>query len=280
MNVALTGIPRSGTTLTCYLLNKLPDTVALLEPMKVAEFYGMANHDLVVDHIERFFESTRDSILNRHVCVTKHFEGAIPDNPVASEPESDGRRKDITEKGIISIEKDLTSDFFLSVKHPSAFSAILKTLARRFRCYAQIRNPLSVLASWNSVRMNFAEGHAPAAERLDTGLAAALGGLENKYDRQLCLLSWFFDQYSATLPPESIIRYEDIVASGGRCLEIMNPAAKLLDEPLVSKNMNRFYDSTLMTDLSRKLLRSEGGYWRFYSKRNVEEIADGCESPV
>jgi hypothetical protein len=32
-NVVLTGLPRSGTTLVCRLLNKLPDTVALHEPL-------------------------------------------------------------------------------------------------------------------------------------------------------------------------------------------------------------------------------------------------------
>lgn len=32
-NIVLTGPGRSGTTLTCYLLNMLPDTVALSEPI-------------------------------------------------------------------------------------------------------------------------------------------------------------------------------------------------------------------------------------------------------
>src|SRR5262245_2561552 len=32
-NVLVAGIPRSGTTLTCHLLNSLPDIVALHEPI-------------------------------------------------------------------------------------------------------------------------------------------------------------------------------------------------------------------------------------------------------
>ncbi len=32
-NIVLTGPGRSGTTLTCHLLNKLPDTMALAKPL-------------------------------------------------------------------------------------------------------------------------------------------------------------------------------------------------------------------------------------------------------
>jgi len=34
-NVLITGTPRSGTTLICSLVNKLPDTVAVHEPTNV-----------------------------------------------------------------------------------------------------------------------------------------------------------------------------------------------------------------------------------------------------
>ena len=37
-NIVLTGPGRSGTTLTCFLLNKLPDTVALSEPIAPGKY--------------------------------------------------------------------------------------------------------------------------------------------------------------------------------------------------------------------------------------------------
>lgn len=37
-DIILTGVPRSGTTLACLLLSKLPDVVALNEPMRTARF--------------------------------------------------------------------------------------------------------------------------------------------------------------------------------------------------------------------------------------------------
>ena len=50
-NVLVTGTPRSGTTLICSLVNKLPDTVALHEPMNVWEFADCRDGGAVADLI-------------------------------------------------------------------------------------------------------------------------------------------------------------------------------------------------------------------------------------
>src|SRR5689334_16285425 len=44
-DVLVTGLPRSGTTLTCHLLQKLPDTVALHEPMDFHKFSPERSRD-------------------------------------------------------------------------------------------------------------------------------------------------------------------------------------------------------------------------------------------
>jgi len=42
VDIILTGIARSGTTLTCFLLNKLPQAVALHEPMDPSQLVGLS----------------------------------------------------------------------------------------------------------------------------------------------------------------------------------------------------------------------------------------------
>ena len=55
-NVVLTGLPRSGTTLACHLLNKLPDTVAVLEPFEAGRFAGLLpDREAVADAMERWY---------------------------------------------------------------------------------------------------------------------------------------------------------------------------------------------------------------------------------
>jgi hypothetical protein len=59
-NIVLTGLGRSGTTLTCHLLNKLPDTVALAEPIAPGKFEDlMPDTEAVCDGIGRFYRRMR-----------------------------------------------------------------------------------------------------------------------------------------------------------------------------------------------------------------------------
>ena len=74
------------------------------------------------------------------------------------------------------------------------------------------------------------------------------------------------------LPPENVIRYEDICESSGRALSVIVPAAAGLDEPL--ENKNPLYDREKVLTVGEALLRSEGAYWNFYSKEEVREIVE------
>ena len=50
----LTGPGRSGTTLTSHLLNKLPNTVALAEPLTPSRFEEqMPDYEAVCDEMEK-----------------------------------------------------------------------------------------------------------------------------------------------------------------------------------------------------------------------------------
>jgi hypothetical protein len=174
--------------------------------------------------------------------------------------------------GMIAIEKELDAGFLLLIKHPAAFTALLKDLVRFFPCYAIIRNPLSVLASWSSVAMPVERGHAPAAEGLDAELRQALACLPDKRDRQLRLLSWFYEQYQRYLPANRILRYEDLVGTGGSSLQAITPYALALREPLESRNINPLYDAELLRSLGEKILATRGAYWSFYTKESVERL--------
>lgn len=272
-NIVLTGPPRSGTTLACRLLGGLPDTVALHEPIPPRRFAGLETEGAVLDSVDQFFGGMRRTILTRKVAISKHVDGEVPDN-VYEGTSSGGelRAHAGKEKGEIPVTKELQRDFSLVVKHPAMFTALLPVLATRFSCYAVVRNPLSTLASWNSVDHNVRDGHAPAAERYDEGLKKELASTEDRTERQLRLLSWFFGRYDGTLPEDHVIRYEDVVSSGGAALAAIVPAAGTLDEPLESKNSNVAYGRDEMRLLGERLLGREGAYWRFYDRESVEEL--------
>jgi hypothetical protein len=274
-NVLITGTPRSGTTLLCALLNKLPDTVALHEPMNVWEFPNCPDRSAVADVIDQFCDQTRTSLHEKGFAMSKHVGGEIPDNVAANKVNQKGTRLRQTEHGPVFIDKALSPNFTLAIKHPVAFSALLETLTHRFDCFAIIRNPLATLASWNSLAwLNVGKGHAPIGEKLDMDFARALSREQDQIERQLLILEWFYDRFRRFLPNQAIIKYEDLVASSGRELARFFPAAAELAENLSSKNVNKFYDRDVMIRLGQRLLQRPGVIWDFYSKRDVEQLLE------
>ncbi|WP_298607886.1 hypothetical protein [uncultured Thiothrix sp.] len=266
--IVLTGLPRSGTTLTCHLLNKLPDCVALHEPLVPLELTRYSNLDLIKT-LYNFFVAQRQQILSTGTGVSKSFGGEVPDNPVAGVDPSTGKRIRLLDGRLVYVKKKIATEFYLVIKQPAFFTAILKDLvtANLFNCFAIVRNPLAVLLSWNSVEMPVSQGRAPAAEAFDINLKANLDRILDIHDRQIFLLDWFFQQYIKYLPMDHILLYEETIKTAGRSLAVINPNAQYLKGFLESKNNNSLYDTKLKVILLEKLLKQhQGAFWAFYNK--------------
>jgi hypothetical protein len=291
-DVALvTGLPRSGTTLTCELLNRLDDVVALDEPMVGDELAAphapsllgrvrarwahtpeRVPNDDVCDNIEAFALAMRRSLLSEGTAVSKHVDGQIRGTKVPDRRPGSGLRTRMAYKGVIRVDKQLAPDFLLVMKHNSAFAGVVDRLVRRLPVYAIVRNPLSVLSSWQTVPFPIQRGHANLAERFDPQLARDLEATPDRLDRQFHLLAWFFGRFRAHLPAHAVIRYEDIVASGGGALAVIAPSADRLHEPLRSRNAADVYDRDEMNRIAERLLATDGPWWDLYSRASVEDL--------
>lgn len=271
-DIVLTGVPRSGTTLACFLLNKLPDVVALHEPIPAEAQFKLDGGKAVLKVAREYFGIVRESISERGMAPTRHVEGQIPDSHVPEQHSAGELRKDPAQWGEIPVDKPLSRDFALVFKHPTMFTGGLEALMPHYPCYAIVRNPLAVLGSWNSVEMRFRTGRVPAAERLDPKLSKELASIADDDLRQIRFLRWFFDRYSQSLPRERVLRYEDTITSGGTALKVILPAAAELQEPLASKNSSKVYDGKVLIPLGRKLLQTEGSFWNYYRREDVAEL--------
>ncbi len=272
-DVLISGTPRSGTTLTCHLLNKVDDTVALHEPMRGKEWEGLP-HDEIAGLVAAFCAEQRQSLHEKGKAISKNVDGKVPDNPHGSEKDDRGLRKSKVSRGKVKFDKPLSADFTLVLKHNAGFTAVLDSLSKRFRVYAVLRNPLAVVASWNSIDFGANRGRIPAAERVDPELREALDSLAEPLDRQLHILNWFYERWHRFVPPENFIRYEDVVASGGRALSPIQPLAANLSEPLESRNLSGLYDPETVRRIGERLLETDGAYWRSYSRESVESVLD------
>jgi hypothetical protein len=173
------------------------------------------------------------------------------------------------------VDKPLSPEFLLVVKHNSGFVALLPELAERFRMHGVVRNPLFVLSSWQSVPFPIREGRIPLGERLNASLAARLDRIADPLDRQFYLLEWFFGSLVSSLGAEAIIRYEDVIVTSGRCLTVITERAAALTGRLDNGNRGPVHDGRRMAEIGRRLLDTDGDWWRFYTREDVATIMTG-----
>ena len=274
----LTGIPRAGTSLCCRLAGQLPNTVALVEPIESKTFADTEDPVQGCARIARFMSRTRQRIWAERQAESVHVQGRVDDNVVAAKANGEGSlRPRRTERGDIRIDKPLSPNFTLLVKHNALFAALLARLTRRFLCLGIVRNPVAVLASWQTVSLPIQQGRVPAGERFAPELRAALPRQADALQRQLVVLNWFFEQYEKYLPAERIVRYEDVVATRGAAL-LSTLGSPLLGESLTTRNANALY-GTNVEHLATALRHCGGAWRRFYTQKDCEKTAltIGCE---
>lgn len=260
-DIALTGVPRGGTTLACKLLGECRDTIALAEPIDVA---SLSEHPgAAAKQVRDFFTDTR-----RDLIAT----GRAPGKLVAGEPTANffgdvsgaGRRRSVAQHGHLVLDPPPAPGFTLVIKHNASFAALLPDLAAAIPTIALVRHPLPVLASWQTVELPVADGRIPAGERLDPALRARLGNVPDLLARQLLILDWFFARFATASPSLAIVKYEDVVASGGQSLF---DAARVAGTPreLQDHNSSPLYRGTDPARLATALADFNGAWRTFYS---------------
>jgi len=268
-NIVLTGVPRAGTTLACRLLGQCRNTVALFEPMPVLTL--PRDHDLALEQVLAFYRGVRSQIARARTAPSKLHGGAVPDN-LYGETDSNGKRALQAHPGQLQLPANLPDDFTLVIKHNAAFTALLPTLVAQLDTFAIVRNPLAVIASWQSVDIPVQQGRVPAGERLDAHLAARLDASNDVLERQVWVLDWFFRQYRAHLPDAHVLRYEDIVASHGALLHTRVGVNAMVDATLRTQNPLARRDPTAMQTVHRALRAFPGAWRHWYAPAEIDAV--------
>ena len=267
----LTGLPRSGTTLTCCLLNQMENIVALNEPL-IPGALG-PSCDEAIKQIHLFAHETRESIEAGELVFSAHKDGVIPDNTMSATYGSNGLRQAVVKRGKIQIPNStISSNFKLTIKHTSLFTSLLPQIINEFPVQAVIRNPMSLLASWNTIDVPLNRGRIPAGERFDHLLSYELDKTQDQIARQLIIMEWFFKRYDQLLADHQILRYEDIVADPLVIARSFNVGVESLKDHSKLKNRNSSYQSDSLRVMFDHLMKSGHYVWNFYSRSSVETL--------
>ena len=100
--IALTGLPRSGSTLCCHLVNAAPRGIALFEPMPVMELDAVDRAHATAQ-VVAYFEQQHASLLADGTAETRHRGGKVPDNPFGGLQPDGSRIRDV-DHGYIHFE--------------------------------------------------------------------------------------------------------------------------------------------------------------------------------
>lgn len=258
-NYIITGPPRSGTTLTCHLLNDQNNTVALHEPMSMLMF---KNQEIGLHNIDLFFESMRYSIINHKIALSKISESNIPDNPYA-DVFTNNKRESIVKKRFFYISKPISETFNLFIKHNVHFTFMLKKIASKYKTIVIIRNPLSTINSWNTINAPVAEGNAKVLKYINPNLYQNINNIKNLFEKQARLLDEMFLIYNA-IPGLNIIKYEDIIESNGTIFTKILNLDFQSTRILASKNNNELYDTSNNNQIIDALKRTSCAWQTYY----------------
>jgi len=165
-DLIVTGIPRSGTTLTTALIDSLDDSLGLSEPQWHLRFIRESSD--ARDYVQRIchdFRIVREDILaGRSVPDKRSVDGSSITNYFVRHP--DGAITNQYEIYPVT-RHGLSPHFLLAMKHTAAYTSILPQLIEHtdIPVLAVIRHPIPTILSWRSLHIPISHGRLPAAAR-------------------------------------------------------------------------------------------------------------------
>lgn len=266
----LTGIPRSGTTLCCKLLNQCGNTLALHEPINPQKLTSVTPVT-AASEIKSQIQQIRHSLMSNQAIEHGDKAGVDLDNPVGLGTNETGLRLQKATRGLVTLPTiDNTTQLY--VKQNALFAALAEPLTANFDMFAIIRNPVDVLLSWMTVDLPVNKGRLPAGEKFDQRLAESLRKGSSVIEKQITIYSWFVSRYqSARL---TTIRYEDIIQSQGQALYTplgLNNATELsVPQRTFSREVLERITSQLV---SIKAIGNQAGYEDEFILERVENLS-------
>ncbi|WP_338518902.1 hypothetical protein [Alteromonas gracilis] len=266
----LTGIPRSGTTLCCKLLNQCGNTLALHEPINPQKLTSVTPVT-AASEIKSQIQQIRHSLMSNQAIEHGDKAGVDLDNPIGLGTNETGLRLQKATRGLVTLPTiDNTTGLY--IKQNALFAALAEPLTANFDMFAIIRNPVDVLLSWMTVDLPVNKGRLPAGEKFDKRLAELLRKVPSVIERQITIYSWFVSRYqSADL---TTIRYEDIIQSQGQALYGPLGLNNTTELSIPQRTFSREVLQSITSQLMRiKVIGNQAGYDDEFMMERVESLS-------
>lgn len=202
--LVVTGVPRSGTSYLCSILNKIRNTVVINEPSEVLQIL----HNESPVPLSHYYNLIRERIKNGQPIANKLVNGEFIE---------DTNNIDVRTAYIPSVD---TPDFLLGTKNTLIY---LNTLERLFRdlpeatFIACVRHPYDTIASWSRVSFphirnaepRFLLNYVSGRQKQEIGKILQTPELAERYAMWWNYLAGIITGHSKRL---MVVRYEEMVA--------------------------------------------------------------------
>jgi hypothetical protein len=243
-NLLITGIPRSGTSYLCSVLNKARNTVVINEPEEV---FGILRNNSDAP-LSRYYEYIRDRVNNGQPIVNKLVNGKFIEDT------------NVTDTRSTYIPRVDTAGFVLGTKNTLIY---LNTLKRIFNSLPEativacVRHPYDTIASWSKVSFPHIKNATPQFLRNYTTGAArkSIDDIMQKTSLAERYALWW--DYLAGIINSNrnrliLVNYEDMVRSPESTLNLIYDAIPFhaeLEQPLTPSSP-RHHTNALEDDIT------------------------------
>jgi hypothetical protein len=231
-DIIVTGIPRSGTTLTAALIDSLPDTVCLNEPLWHTARVAATPEDFAKWLIGDFTQLRGK--LQRGEPVP---DRRAPSGEAVTNYYKPGQQMENTFEVVPLTRAGLSGRFTLAIKHNGPYLAVLKPLVDLdyFTVIAIVRHPVEAIASWRALSLPISRGEMPNATPYWPQMAEVCRSPIDLLEKQvkmydlMCRRLHHLREHIHIIPYETLIRRPDSLCDAlGVKADL---ATKLIDKP-------------------------------------------------
>jgi hypothetical protein len=206
----ITGIPRSGTSLVLKLIYLDSSNICFSEPTFIKEIKAISKSKKdISDNLNKKIIEIRDCIKGgKPLEFRVGKDDKISDNYFTKACNNTTRKKTSKFKKIILKKKFSQNKIF--IKNNLLFTSCIAELSKQYKIIAIIRNPISIIQSWQSLDLPISKGVVKSGLKYSSSLKN-ISGDEGLLIKQIKIIDWFYNQYLVN--KVTLIKYENFIES-------------------------------------------------------------------
>lgn len=272
-SIAVTGMPRGGTTLLGSLINSLENSYCISEPMAVEEQLQLsATPEDFLGRMRTFFEEQRIQILSTGKAMNRIGKDG---RPVTNYFRRTDNKLIVNE--YIEAEEAVTvrdANFTLAVKHNAHFLSILPLLcsAPDISVIATIRHPIPTILSWRSLDLPISKGRLPSGEKFWPELLEVASSDRDILLKQVMIYELITSRLLAYRERIHLLCYESLVHDPGQLSALLQQQFRE-SATFQSRNRSKEYNWEEIREISAVLHAHAPNALRLYSIDDLDSPA-------